>query len=438
MSNNYSLRSLALRQLLAWQDQMSIDDSHHAQMVEALTEKDRSLYHELTKGVARYYSVLVKAWTPFINKKPRALLKNILCLGAYQTVFLDRIPDFAIADETKKLGIEFGISAPEAKFLQGVLAKLRAFTADQKALLRQQALDILIEDQEYLVAQMKKLAKAEGKDFSLVKHSLDSMMQASQICGYARGSSALSLPKVESPLVGSMYLVDNWDEAKTPLESKDLIVQGECSQWACQSVAKILVERNSHRNAISVLEVGAGLGGKTLSTAHHLKKLKVDTKNWQWVAVDKDFQRLNVLQDEVIPLIDHYHVEARLGALDAVLNNEEKFDLVWIDAPCSGWGTIAKNPEVLFRANREHVDSLKKIQMDLIHKSLQRLKSGGNLVYTLCTLSFDESIGLLDEVLKEHADLTLSDVKSLWPATSQNGGGPMTNEGFFFSVLRKA
>lgn len=70
----------------------------------------------------------------------------------------------------------------------------------------------------------------------------------------------------------------------------------------------------------------------------------------------------------------------------------EKFDYVLCDAPCSGLGVMGKKPEIRYNRNIEDIKSLSKLQRDILDKAVKYLKKGAILVYSTCTLGYEENI----------------------------------------------
>src|SRR5205807_2053837 len=85
---------------------------------------------------------------------------------------------------------------------------------------------------------------------------------------------------------------------------------------------------------------------------------------------------------------------------------KSQFDRILVDAPCSGTGTLGRNPEIKWRLHPDDLIDLQKRQMALLRNALEHLKPGGTLVYATCSLEEEEnadvvaSIGVPAEVLR--------------------------------------
>lgn len=136
-----------------------------------------------------------------------------------------------------------------------------------------------------------------------------------------------------------------------------------------------------------VLEVGAAPGGKVTALAEAM-----DDRGLV-VAVDVHAGRLGLVQ----------RAAARLG-LDAVVSvaadgrrlplPAQTFDRVLLDAPCSGFGVLRRRPEARWRIQPEAVDELAALQRELLASAAELVRPGGRLVYSVCTLTAAETLGV--------------------------------------------
>ena len=109
----------------------------------------------------------------------------------------------------------------------------------------------------------------------------------------------------------------------------------------------------------------------------------------------------------------------RMGISNAVVSNchpeilceklYEKFDKVLVDAPCSGEGMFRKNCDAQNEWSVEHVKSCAERQLNILNSAKQALKSGGILVYSTCTFSYEENEGVITRFLEENPDFELED-----------------------------
>lgn len=159
------------------------------------------------------------------------------------------------------------------------------------------------------------------------------------------------------------------------------------------SVAVVLAAGVGHGDI--VVEVGAAPGGKTL----HLLETGAAV-----VAIDIHPRRVRSAQRRAAAaqwiVADGRQPPLRPHSCDAVL----------IDAPCSGLGTLRRRPEILHRVTLAEVERLAVIQRELVEASLDLARGGGRLVYSVCTVTPEETIEIIDGLGFHPADLPIGRV----------------------------
>jgi 16S rRNA (cytosine967-C5)-methyltransferase len=98
--------------------------------------------------------------------------------------------------------------------------------------------------------------------------------------------------------------------------------------------------------------------------------------------------------------------EVHAVAADATvpLPGQAPFDVALVDAPCSGFGTLRRHPEVKLRRTPEDVDRLAALQARLLAQVAREVKPGGLLVYSVCTLTPEECDGQVEQFLANHPE----------------------------------
>jgi 16S rRNA (cytosine967-C5)-methyltransferase len=106
-----------------------------------------------------------------------------------------------------------------------------------------------------------------------------------------------------------------------------------------------------------------------------------------------------------------------------------RFDRILVDAPCSGTGTLARNPEIKWRLRPGDLDRLHEMQAALLRNALERLAPGGRLVYSTCSLERAENEAVVEEILK--APDARAQLRRIWRRLP----GIDPGDGFFAAVL---
>jgi len=121
----------------------------------------------------------------------------------------------------------------------------------------------------------------------------------------------------------------------------------------------------------------------------------------------------------------------------------EAFDSVLVDAPCSGWGTWSRNPDARWRSDPRDPAQKRNLQVRMLHNAAQCVKSGGVLVYAVCTFTREETSGVLERFLAEHPEFKPEPFTH--PLTGDPAAGTVQiwpwegpGDGMFIARLRKA
>jgi 16S rRNA (cytosine967-C5)-methyltransferase len=132
------------------------------------------------------------------------------------------------------------------------------------------------------------------------------------------------------------------------------------------------------------------------------------------------------------------------------------FDRVLADVPCSGTGTLARNPEIKWRLKPEDLVDLQARQLQILRAAMQHVTPGGRLVYSTCSLEYEENSQVIDSALAEDNSLRVLDCRVeleqlrsegelVWKDLESLTSGPYLRtipgvhpcEGFFAAILQK-
>jgi 16S rRNA (cytosine967-C5)-methyltransferase len=172
-----------------------------------------------------------------------------------------------------------------------------------------------------------------------------------------------------------------------------VVIQDEASQL----VASLVAPRPGDR----VLDLCSAPGIKAAQIASAIPNLRL-------VACDLSSPRLSVMR-RMLPRLAPSAAGADLVRLDARadLPFAVPFDRILVDAPCSGTGTLARNPEIRWRLTPEDLPRLAAIQMAILHRACHQLDRKGRIVYATCSLEPEENEHVVDAVLSKRPDLRL-------------------------------
>jgi 16S rRNA (cytosine967-C5)-methyltransferase len=97
----------------------------------------------------------------------------------------------------------------------------------------------------------------------------------------------------------------------------------------------------------------------------------------------------------------------RVGTADSRRFEETGFDVVLVDAPCSGLGTLAKHPEIKYTQSAENIQKLANLQFEILDNAAKILNKGGSIIYSVCTLSPEETDLVKESFLKAQSNFNV-------------------------------
>jgi 16S rRNA (cytosine967-C5)-methyltransferase len=376
--------------------------------VSALNEPDRRLATEVVMGVLRWRGELDFQIEHLSGKKIESFdseVLTILRMGAYQIRFLERVPKRAVVDDAVEL-TKLARKRSAAGFVNAVMRKCeppqerlfgRAFedlSAENRESVRRAFPAWLLKRWEGITATMTergevgsvRLAHASlatprstlrvvdaGANLQDVRRELEEEGVATSCCEYAEVHGLT----VESGQV---------QNARAYREGR-VVIQDQASQLVAELVSPEPGQR--------VLDLCAAPGMKAGQVAQMLGSGTL-------VACDRSASRLRTmgrLLPQWIPAPVHLSM-VRLDAADT-LPFGARFDRILLDGPCSGTGTLARNPEIKWRMSPEDITRLAELQAMMLRNALPALASGGQLVYATCSLEPEENEGVVEKVLNE-------------------------------------
>jgi len=390
---------------------------------EKLSQKDRKLCHKICLGVLRkriFLDEIIKTLTQ--GKKTDLEIKIILRIGLYQLIFLDKVPSHAVVNESVNLAEVCG----KTKAKGFVNAVLRSYSPE-KIVLPQDTI--------------KRLSITESHPQFLVERWINQF-------GFDETVELLKANNEEAGL-------DFRFTARTSATTKDLLCkrsalsrdellklsdQGEIyfQDKASQMVAS-LVELNAGEN---FLDLCCAPGGK-FTLVHYLlsEKLEHQKSKALFVGADIFLRRLMTVRENCQKLgVENYQLLA-CDAEKELPFKDESFDVILVDAPCSGTGTIRRNPEIRYFLKESDFVTLSEKQFKILENASKILKKGGRLIYSTCSLETEENENVVNTFLQKHKDF--SPVEPNLPQNLTSYPFVRTfphkdkTDGFFVAILKK-
>jgi 16S rRNA (cytosine967-C5)-methyltransferase len=416
----------------------------HSHSYATLSTPDHALATELVMGVLRWRSLLDEAILHASSIKKLDLeVLLALRLALYQFRYLDRIPHRAALHESVEL-VKRARKASAAPFVNAVLRKLSK--------------DPLYSSVPSVVSNFspQAIATAYANPVWLAERWMQAygIKATEQICQHnqtippttlrLRASNtkeelaAEGISLESGNLLSSARRVNSGDVTKTrSFHSAHAVIQEEASQL----IAALVGPGHSR-----ILDCCAAPGGKTLAIAD-LNPNAIIT------AVEIHPHRARQMQKR-------FPADTKIQTLVAdarTLPIAQPFDLALADVPCSGTGTLARNPEIKWRLKPEDLPELHDRQLAILRSAIAHLAPGGRVIYSTCSLEKEENEDVVGQALKEDPTLSLLDccpeldrLRSTgvltWPDPPSLTEGPYLRtipgihpcDGFFAAILERS
>ncbi|HZL13096.1 MAG TPA: 16S rRNA (cytosine(967)-C(5))-methyltransferase RsmB [Verrucomicrobiae bacterium] len=410
-----------------------------------LSAVDRGLCQEIIYGVVRRQSTLDWLIARKTNgREQKSTLQNLLRLGLYQIFWLDKIPPHAAVHETVELAKQNGFG-PQAGFVNAILrGYLREFDETKKILaeLKISNLAVGFSHQQWLVEKWQKRFGAE-KTAQLLEWNntppktfarVNTLKIGGASVPASRLVSSLAPPKdagallekwrdenVEYDFVRRDWLEENLIfelKSHPPLTSLESFRDGWFYiQDPSTLLAPILLAAQLGE---TILDLCAAPGGKTTFIAQLMNG------TGKIVACDISEERLKLIQENCARLGvtcvefcrsrgDEAHSEKSEISQRLLTSSPTIFDRVLVDAPCSNSGVMRRRVDLRWRISPEEISRLRQTQLDLLKLAATKLKPGGVLIYSTCSLEPEENSEVVKEFLREHKNFNLESERQLLP-----------------------
>lgn len=354
-----------------------------AEHAERLEERDRGLSHELTLGVLRRQMYLDRITDVFSRgKKLDVEVRCALRLGLYQLIYLDRVPAYSAINDS----VELVKRAKKVSARGFVNALLRRATREVPELTFSDELGRISVQSSHPRWLVEKWAGTFGielaEQIATANNDLPKVAFRLTARGISSPTPELSAfiwdEMIASDRVGGCYTVDRFSQRLRDLEASGLIYfQDEASQMAANAA--------SSKQFSSFLDVCAAPGGKTTQIAARSRPdvliVAGDISNRR-----TDFLKYNCLGQGA----ENVRV-VQFAAETPLPFSAGTFDAVFVDAPCSGTGTIRHNPEIRYRLAPDDFFRFAGRQLSILGNAAALVAPGGSLIYSTCSLEPEEN-----------------------------------------------
>lgn len=396
----------------------------------ALNERDSALVFELTYGVLRNLNLLDYFIEPFLSRTlkhtPGEIL-NILRLAVYQNLKLRSVPDFALVNEAVNLAKKKSGSGG-AKLVNAVLRRFIESGGKRSLPSRTQNpvryLEVKYSYPRWLVKYLrKKFGEQEAERFMAVCNQPAPLDLRANILKTNAKALREKLKESGLPIIEGMRYSPVGLRLRE-ISIRELMRTGILEQGLAtvqDEGAQLISYLISPKPGLRIIDYCAAPGGKTT----HMAELSEDKAGI--IALDKNPRRLRLVEENCKRLGITCVKVVVLNEMNFAKIKEEKADAVLVDAPCTSLGTLRRHPELRWKKEKPDIKRLVKVQSKICQDALQLLKEGGVFIYCVCTITEEETTGLIKFLLNKYPQLQLESVLNFLPVNKEE---LTTSEGY--------
>ncbi|HWR15100.1 MAG TPA: 16S rRNA (cytosine(967)-C(5))-methyltransferase RsmB [Terriglobales bacterium] len=369
----------------------------HSERLEKLTPQDRGLCMELVLGVLRWRSRLDEVLASVSSQKLSKLDPEVLealRLAAYQIGFLDRIPPHAAVNDSVELA-KRKKKRSAAPFVNAVLRKLVSKKADLGA-------------QDAPVENARDLARKYAHPDWMVERWVRryGFELAERICQHDQSVPTTSIHVSDDSAIGELSSAGITLGPGQLIKRSRRVVTGDVTKEQAFLTGRVAIQDEASQlvamlvgRGERLLDCCAAPGGKAAILAQRNVASQV-------VATEIHAHRAAAMERRL-----KGNPNIRVMTADATqLSADMVFDRVLADVPCSGTGTLGRNPEIKWRMQSSDLDDLHARQMSILRSALKHVTRGGRAVYSTCSLEPEENERVVEQVLRENSEYQVQDM----------------------------
>ena len=358
-----------------------------------INSKEKAFITEIFYGVLRnkkFLDYIIERYTKEIKKE---WIRNLLRISIYQITFMDSDNKGVVWEATELVKKKYGMII--SKFINGTLRNyLRNKDTELKKLDDEKNYEVLYSipkwfydtlEKQYgdnnlkqAITSLKKIPYLSVR-VNKLKYSEEEFEE------FLKEKDIQIIKKVDTVYYVNSGLIIILEEFKTG----KIIAQDASSYLAAKNLGVLSNEL--------VLDICAAPGGKTAVLAEQMEN------KGEIIAIDIHQHKIKLIETNMkklgINIVKAIVMDAR-----NVNKQGRKFDKILVDVPCSGYGVIRKKPEILYSKNRENIEELTKLQLEILNSAADILKDGGELVYSTCTITNKENTDNIEKFLKERKE----------------------------------
>ena len=358
-----------------------------------INSKEKAFITEIFYGVIRnkkFLDHIIERYTKEIKKE---WIRNLLRISIYQITFMNSDNKGVVWEATELTKKKYGMTI--SKFINGTLRNyLRNKDTELKRLDDEKNYEVLYSipkwfydtlEKQYGDNNLKKAITSLKKIPYLSVRVNKLKYSEGEFEEFLKEKDIQIIKKVDTVYYVNSGLIIISEEFKTG----KIIAQDASSYLAAKNLGVLSNEL--------VLDICAAPGGKTAVLAEQMEN------KGEIIAIDIHQHKIKLIETNMkklgIDIVKAIVMDAR-----NVNKQGRKFDKILVDVPCSGYGVIRKKPEILYSKNRENIEKLAKLQLEILNSAADILKDGGELIYSTCTITDKENTDNIEKFLKERKE----------------------------------
>ncbi len=381
-----------------------------------LNKLDKALVTEIVYGTLKNLILIDWVLDQFIKtnrNKIKPIIEDLLRCGTYQIMFLDRVPDSAVCNESSELGRKYGHEGI-VKFVNGILRNIsRSKDKIKYPDKNQEKAKYLSVTYSYPTWIIDKWISEYGESFceELLKAGNETTDLCVRINSIKTEKEKLMniLDKEDISVENGRYLEEAlYLKGISALEERKSFTNG---YYQVQDESSMLVAHVLNpKPGDFVIDVCSAPGGKSTHIAEIMENqgsvVSRDIHPHKMQLIERNAKRLGIkiIKAEIY------------DALKLDENLVKKADKVLVDAPCSGLGIVRKKPDLKYNNSPSTLKDLEKIQLEILKVSSEYVKKGGVLVYSTCTINDGENINVVERFLDLNKEFFLEDIEEFLPS----------------------
>ena len=353
---------------------------------------DRAFVQDLVYTVIRRLRPLRKVLGALVTKWPKGELEALLYVGAAQVLYMEEVPDFAAVNETVEAA-KLCNNKSIAKVVNGVLRNLIRRRAEFET---QIAVAPLEERESFPTELVRRWTARFGVE------------SAAKLCAWHNEPAKTFLARKDGSFV----------ELERGKKVTDVPGYAEGEFIVQDPGTALAVGLVDAKPGDVILDACAAPGGKTIQLAWRGAKV---------TACEVNPKRRHKLEENLNRVLGSIGSVETIGSLDGELKHSttqklKQFPKVLVDAPCSNTGVLRRRPDARWNWSVEKLESLVKLQAEILDQVAPLVAPGGTLVYSTCSNEPEENLDQVNAFLSRHPDFMLDTTRESVPFESGHDG----------------